>query len=98
MSRIALGTAQLGMAYGIANTTGRPKAAVALEIVAECWQSGVRYFDTAQTYGDSEVVLGRALRNVGVASEARVISKLSPKLKVESVESIINSVQLSVDR
>jgi aryl-alcohol dehydrogenase-like predicted oxidoreductase len=98
MSRVALGTAQLGMPYGIANATGRPEAEAAQEIVAECWQAGVRYFDTAQAYGDSEVVLGRALRHVGVAGEARVISKLSPALQVESVEAILNSLQESLDR
>jgi aryl-alcohol dehydrogenase-like predicted oxidoreductase len=98
MSRVALGTAQLGMPYGIANATGRPEEAAALEIVAECWQAGVRYFDTAQAYGDSEVVLGRALRHCGVAGEARVISKLSPALEVESVEAILNSLHVSLDR
>jgi aryl-alcohol dehydrogenase-like predicted oxidoreductase len=98
MSRVALGTAQLGMTYGIANATGKPEEAAALEIVAECWQTGVRYFDTAQAYGDSEVVLGRALRHAGVSGEARVISKLSPALQVESVESILNSLHVSLDR
>src|SRR5262245_10475843 len=96
MSRIALGTAQLGMPYGIANATGRPEMEVAQQIVAKCWHAGVRYFDTAQAYGNSEVVLGRALREVGVASEARVVSKLPPTLKTESVEAILNSIDVSL--
>jgi aryl-alcohol dehydrogenase-like predicted oxidoreductase len=96
ISRIALGTAQLGMPYGIANTAGRPEIEVAQQIVAECWQAGVRYFDTAQAYGDSEVVLGRVLRNLGVANEARVVTKLSPTLQTESVEGILSSLRLSL--
>jgi aryl-alcohol dehydrogenase-like predicted oxidoreductase len=98
ISQIALGTAQLGMSYGIANTSGKPGAEVAQEIVAESWHRGVRYFDTAQAYGDSEVVLGRALRHAGVAGEARVVSKLPPTLKTDSVEEILNSLRVSLSQ
>jgi aryl-alcohol dehydrogenase-like predicted oxidoreductase len=84
------------MPYGIANTSGRPGNEVAQEIVTECWNAGVRYFDTARAYGDSEVVLGRALRHAGVAGEACVVSKLPPTLKTDSVEEILNSLRVSL--
>jgi aryl-alcohol dehydrogenase-like predicted oxidoreductase len=98
ISRLALGTAQLGMSYGIANTTGKPEIETAQQIVSECWHAGIRYFDTAQAYGDGEVVLGRALRHIGVSSEARVVSKLPPTLQTDSVEAILNSLRVSLDR
>ncbi len=66
------------MGYGVANTTGQPSRAAALEIVQTCWQNGVRFFDTAQAYGESEIVLGHCLRALGVTADARVISKLDP--------------------
>ena len=66
------------MGYGVANTTGQPTLAAAGEIVGACWEHGVRFFDTAQSYGDSEIVLGDCLRALGVTDEARVISKLAP--------------------
>ena len=39
---------------------------------------GVRFFDTAQAYGDSEEVLGRSLSAVNALQEARVITKTDP--------------------
>ena len=76
VSRLMLGTAQLGMAYGIANTLGRPDTGRAREVVAAAWAEGIRHFDTAQAYGESETVLGRALEALGLSEEARVVSKL----------------------
>ncbi len=78
--RLALGTVQLGLPYGITNRTGQPDLDSAAEIVAESWRNGVRYFDTAQRYGESERVLGECLRRAGITRRARVISKLDPKL------------------
>lgn len=49
--RVALGTAQLGMAYGVANTAGQPTSEAATGLVATAWGAGVRSFDTAQAYG-----------------------------------------------
>lgn len=76
---LALGTAQLGMPYGVANRSGQPDAAEARAIVAAAWRAGVRWFDTAEAYGESEEVVGRCLRELGVAAEARVVGKLHPE-------------------
>jgi len=94
---LALGTAQLGMPYGIANTAGPPDQALANEIVAECWQQGVRYFDTAPGYGKSEAVLGAALQELGAGSGARVITKLGPEPPGDA-EAIRRAVEASADR
>jgi len=72
-----LGTVQLGMDYGVANVHGQPDPARAREIVRAAWDAGIRHFDTAQAYGTSEAALGRALRELGIAGEARVASKLA---------------------
>ncbi|HUW59706.1 MAG TPA: aldo/keto reductase [Candidatus Bathyarchaeia archaeon] len=77
VSRIILGTVQLGMDYGVANVHGQPDPARAREIVQAAWEAGIRHFDTAQAYGTSEAALGRALRELGIAGEARVASKLA---------------------
>ncbi|MCX5769347.1 MAG: aldo/keto reductase [Candidatus Hydrogenedentes bacterium] len=77
VSRIILGTAQLGMNYGVANVDGQPDPTRAREIVQAAWEAGIRHFDTAQSYGTSEAMLGRALRELGIVGEARVASKLA---------------------
>jgi aryl-alcohol dehydrogenase-like predicted oxidoreductase len=79
-SRLVLGTVQFGMQYGIANKTGQPGLPAVESIVAEAWKSGVREFDTAQAYGESECVLGQVLRSLGIAQEATVVSKFHPDI------------------
>ena len=78
--RLVLGTAQLGLPYGIANQTGQPDQDVATGIISEAWSQGIREFDTAQGYGDSEDVLGKALYELGISSEAKIITKFHPNL------------------
>ena len=46
VSRLVLGTAQLGMDYGIANITGQPVYNTARSIVQEAWESGICEFHT----------------------------------------------------
>ena len=68
------------MPYGIANKVGQPDFLTVQSIVAEFWESGVREFDTAQAYGESERILGEVLRSLGIARVAKVISKLHPSI------------------
>jgi aryl-alcohol dehydrogenase-like predicted oxidoreductase len=79
-SRLVLGTAQLGMNYGVANTTGRPGFDEAVNIVKLAWEGGIREFDTAQAYGESEKVLGQILSSLGIAEKTKIISKFHPSL------------------
>lgn len=79
-SKLVLGTAQLGMDYGIANKNGRPDQEEANEIIRKAWQGGIRQFDTAQGYGESEAALGKAINKLGYSDKALVISKFDPRL------------------
>ena len=65
MQNLVLGTAQLGMSYGIGNRAGQPDPSRALEIVREARDHGISEFDTAQHYGTSEAVLGEAISGWG---------------------------------
>ena len=69
--KLALGTVQFGLPYGIANQLGIVPPEEVSEILDQARQSGVDTIDTAIAYGDSEQVLGMA----GVAG-FKVISKL----------------------
>lgn len=83
LSRLMLGTVQFGMPYGVANRTGQPSSREVLEILAASIDGGVNCFDTAAAYGTSEDVLGRALRELGVADDVTVVTKLRPLSDVE---------------
>lgn len=98
MNSLVLGTAQLGLNYGIANKTGQPDQATANAIVQTAWENGICEFDTAQGYGISEQVLGRALHEMGIASKAQVISKFHPDLNHIDASAMSKALDESMKR
>ena len=102
-SRLVLGTAQLGMKYGVANITGQPDLKTAEAIVKTAWENGIREYDTAQAYGKSEEVLGRAIRSLDLIDRVKIITKLHPDLNhlnrcelEESVEKSLNNLNVPI--
>ena len=86
------------MAYGIANQTGVPSRSSTAVVIETAWESGVRFFDTAQAYGASEGFLGEALRALRVTNQACVISKLHPALCPTDSGAVLRSVEESARR
>jgi len=76
-SILVLGTAQLGMEYGWANTTGCPSEKEAELIIEKAINHGVTHVDTARAYGDSERRIGLVLER-GYRSSLTIVSKLDP--------------------
>ena len=76
-SRLTLGTAQLGMEYGIANRAGQPGRSLAIRMVRSAIAHGVTALDTARAYDEAEDVLGEALTGAW-RSRVEVITKLDP--------------------
>jgi len=74
---MVLGTVQLGLAYGRANTSGMPSEAQAETIVHTAIRHGVSEIDTARAYGQSEARLGRIMSR-GWSSRAALLTKLDP--------------------
>lgn len=62
--RLALGTAQFGLDYGISNTQGQVAPAEVAQILARAAEAGIDTLDTAYAYGNSEQVLGEALEKL----------------------------------
>lgn len=69
--RLALGTAQIGLDYGISNKTGQVSGDEAAAIIRAAREAGVTTLDTAVAYGDSESRLGQ----IGVEG-FRIVSKV----------------------
>jgi aryl-alcohol dehydrogenase-like predicted oxidoreductase len=90
-----LGSVQLGLAYGIANKTGKPSREAAFALVRRAAASGIVQFDTARAYGDSEERLGEALTGRDVLT----VTKLSPLNDLPadaSPESVCAAVDASI--
>lgn len=71
LNKIALGTAQFGMTYGVANSSGSLSGEGRREIISYAREKGIRVLDTAVAYGESESRLG----NIGVM-DFQIVSKL----------------------
>lgn len=56
--KIALGTVQFGLPYGVANQTGQVSREEARDILAYALECGIDTLDTAVAYGESEACLG----------------------------------------
>ena len=91
--KLALGTAQFGLNYGVSNISGKVDESKVFEILNKAKKENIDTIDTAVLYGDSEAVLGRA----GVAN-FNIVTKLPPmpenlaNIKVWVVENINNSI------
>ncbi len=96
MKRLVLGTAQIGLDYGIINNVGMPSYAQAVEIVSCAWENGIRAFDTAQAYGQSEKTLGRIFRELNISSKVKVITKIDPKIDMGDSIKVRQSVENSL--
>lgn len=96
ISRLVLGTVQLGMPYGAVNRTGMPERADALRILETAWQAGIRRFDTAPGYG-SEALIGEFIAAHGLASEARVITKVPP-IQTKAAQALLDAIRRGADQ
>ena len=56
--KMAIGTVQFGLEYGVSNAAGRTSANEAERIISRARTAGIETLDTATAYGDSEKVLG----------------------------------------
>lgn len=62
LKTIVLGTAQLGLNYGINNVAGKPSKKLVYNILDCAYDYGIKDLDTATAYGDSELVIGEYIR------------------------------------
>ena len=95
ISRMTLGTVQLGMEYGISNSTGKPDKKQSFSILDEAMEGGINSFDTALAYGDSEAVLGdyfsrEATKNRDYTITTKFAFKEKKSLSKREIEAQVN--------
>ena len=82
MLKLALGTVQFGIHYGVSNQAGATSTEEARAIVELARQNGIDILDTAPACGDSMAVLGKILPS----GFGRVITK-TPSFHVDTITS-----------
>lgn len=94
--KIALGTVQFGLSYGISNKLGKPSHSEVEKIINCAYESGIHTLDTAQAYGNSESVLSdlhsnrfdlisKFIIDDSFKSVAQCLTKSQETLKVDSL-------------
>ncbi|MDB2389778.1 aldo/keto reductase [Alphaproteobacteria bacterium] len=91
--KLALGTVQFGIDYGVANTKGKLDGGSVASLLAYAKAEGIDLLDTAAAYGTSESVLG----NIGV-SEWKCITKIAamPSNVLNVEEWVAGQINLSL--
>ena len=96
INKLALGTAQFGMSYGVANQNGKIKLEDIKDILKLAKEKNIDLVDTAIAYGDSEKIIG----NIGIL-DFKFVSKLPlfPKKEDANVISWVDDqIKLSLKR
>ena len=94
-ARLALGTVQFGLPYGVANTQGQVSYDQADAMLGEMRKVGIDTIDTAIAYGEAETVLGR----IGL-SGFRLVSKV-PAFRGPAISAddwVVAQVEASLER
>ena len=76
LKKILIGTAQFGYDYGVTNTDGKVSKEIVQDLIDLSVSNGISGFDTAQSYGVAEKVLGE---NLPRKNNFKIISKLNPQ-------------------
>ena len=84
--KIALGTAQFGLDYGISNQQGQTEESEVKAILDFAASKGISLLDTAQAYGNSEEVLGKWHQN-----RFQIVTKINPERDNLDVEGLIQT-------
>jgi len=94
-TKLGLGTVQFGMAYGVANQSGRVSGNQLEKIMTLAHRNGISLFDTAPAYDRSEAVLGEFLDSY---SNAQVVTKTPHFLSTKTTESDIEMLRSTFDQ
>ena len=91
MNSLILGTANFGGSYGISSQNKIATESIE-QILNIAQENGINHFDTAKSYGDAEIILGKFLNK---SQPLHIDSKIAlPECK--SVDSIVNAVNESL--
>jgi aryl-alcohol dehydrogenase-like predicted oxidoreductase len=86
--KIILGTVQMGLLYGINNTTGKVTPGESQKILSKAFREGIRGLDTAEAYGNAHQVIGDFHR-ANPDKIFKIITKIPPSDNLIDLENKI---------
>ena len=100
ISKLSLGTVQLGMNYGINNAGGKPSEELADSILQTACDGGITVFDTSSDYGTSEQVVGDFFKKKYKGKKPLIVTKFkieADHTKVAPVEDVEKNLRAQVE-
>ena len=95
ISKLALGSANFGLDYGVANNFGRISECALADILSFAQGACIKVIDTAQAYGDSEARIGSLCDD----NQFNFVTKIGAEFKNQYLDyNVINSVKESCIR
>jgi aryl-alcohol dehydrogenase-like predicted oxidoreductase len=88
MTKIILGTVQMGINYGINNNSGKISLKESHEILLKAYLSGITSLDTAEAYGNAHKVIGD-FHKCNPTYKFQIITKVPHDIEVDSLDSKI---------
>jgi aryl-alcohol dehydrogenase-like predicted oxidoreductase len=85
-SKLILGTVQFGLKYGINNNIGKPSNDEVLSLLKVAYNSGIRFLDTAEAYGNAHQLIGN-YHNIRDNSKFKIITKFPHDIKHNLIKS-----------
>lgn len=89
MNKLVLGTVQMGLAYGINNTSGKPSFENSCDILSKAFELGIDTLDSAEAYGNAHQVIGDFHR-LNPNIKFNVVTKIPHNTAVDTIEKKIN--------
>lgn len=84
-NKFILGTVQMGLNYGINNSTGKILFEDCCDILTKAFESGIITLDTAEAYGNAHQVVGNYHR-LNPDNKFKVITKMPHNIEYEDIE------------
>ncbi|NMC36102.1 aldo/keto reductase [Candidatus Beckwithbacteria bacterium] len=92
VQKLAIGTANFGLDYGINNANGKLSYIQVAQILDLATKLKINFLDTASAYGNSEQVLGKYLSKAK-AKDIRLISKVIVGSQIDLAQELKKSLQ-----
>lgn len=98
MADLCLGTAQLGMHYGINNKVGKLEKSEVFNILDTAIGNGIQMIDTASIYGEAEELLGNYLvEHKEVCKKVKIITKQCNSIEGKSFAQVDKEIRCELE-
>src|SRR6267143_2447162 len=99
VSEVSVGTAEIGLDYGFKGSAhySRPESSESIRLIRRALDLGINLIDTARAYGNSEEIIGMALK--GAQPSPYIVSKvfLSPEAEYTDFTALRHEIFTSIE-